>query len=334
MKRGLFMATSLAVGTTVILCQSTALASSKVRVAGHGTIGIRLVAPAGVPSSNPLASSYIVARMAPGDTLARTVEIDDESTSSVTVSIYVAAATVVRGQFVYAAGNAGNDLTSWTSVANDAIFLAPRSKALDTVTVHVPTDAPAGNKYAVVWAAVSAAPPGGKGITLVSRVGVRMYVSVGSGGGAPSNFGLQTLVAERDPSGDSLLVTTIHNSGANTLSLDGYVMLTKGPGGLRAGPFVAKLGVVLAPGSSEPATVELAPNFPRGPWTATLKVSSGPLSRSESDTITFPARFATPKASGGRTLAIEVSLALIALLALMALWLTVLRRRRFSGRRA
>ncbi len=332
MKRGLFVTTFSAVATTVLVGQSSALASPSEHVAGHGTIGIRLVAAAGAPSSNPLASSYIVARLAPGDSLTRVVEIDDNSNSPELVSLYVASATVAHGQFFFAAGHASNDLTGWTSVTNSAIPLAAKSKALDTVTVRVPHDAQSGNYYAVVWAAVSAAPPGGEGITLVSRVGVRIYVSVGPGGGAPSNFGLRTLRAKRESSGNSLLVTTVHNSGANTLSLDGYLMLSRGPGGLSAGPFVAKLGAVLAPGVSEPATVVLAPDFPRGPWTATLKVSSGTLSRSATNTITFPARFAAPATSGKGTSPIQLLLALFALIAGLSLLLIVLRRHGLLGR--
>jgi hypothetical protein len=326
MKRGLFIATFSAAVTTVLLGQSAALASTKVP-AGQGTIGIRLVAATGAPSSNPLGSSYIVTRLAPGDSLSRIVEIDDDSKSSVEVSLYVAAATVVRGKFVFAAGNVSNDLTSWTSLAHKAIYLAPESKARDTVTIRVPHDASAGNQYAVVWAAVSAAPPGGKGITLVSRVGVRMYVAVGPGGGKPSNFVLGNLSAIRGASGRSLVHATIRNSGANTLDLNGFLTLTDGPGGLHAGPFTAKLGVVLAPGASELATVALAPNFPRGPWKAELNIRSGELARSTTRTITFPARFAAGKSSG-KTFPIQLSTILFALLASALLFLLVRRRRR------
>jgi hypothetical protein len=327
MKRGLPAALLMATCASTVLAQSAAAASPNERVATSPTLGIRLLAPTGTPSSNPLASSYIVARLAPGEVLSRTVEIDDRSETSMNVALYVAAAKVVAGQFEFAARGASNDLTNWTSIASSSIRLAPESDAVDTVTTRVPDDASAGTLYAVIWAAVSAAPARGSGITLVSRVGVRMYVSVGPGGAAPSNFALRALSAKRESSGDSLLVTTVHNSGANTLDLDGHLTLTHGPGGLHAGPFVARLGVVLAPGATEPASVILAPDFPRGPWTATLRVSSGTLSRSTSDTITFPARPAIRTPSG---VALPLSLALIALLVGASFWFTISRRRRNS----
>jgi hypothetical protein len=136
------------------------------------------------------------------------------------------------------------------------------------------------------------APPTGVGITLVSRVGVRMYITVGPGGGTPPKFTLTSLAAARSSSGDALVVSEIHNTGANTLDLTGVLMLTHGPGGLGAGPFRATMGSLLSPGSSEPVTVRLPPNFPRGPWRALLRVSSGTLTMSRSATLTFPRRHA------------------------------------------
>jgi hypothetical protein len=328
MKLGLVTAVLLSASAIAVFTSSAALASSNERISGPGTVGIRLVAATGAPSNNPLANPYIVARMAPGDILTRTIEIDDDSKASIDVALYAEAAKVVNGHFVFAAGSTSNDLTSWTSVANDAIRLAPYSVSRDTVTTRVPSDAASGNLYAVIWAAVAAAPPGGNGITLVSRVGVRMYVAVGPGGGAPSNFGLGTLNAKLGSSGNSLIVTQVHNSGANTLDLNGFFQLSKGPGGLDAGPFLAKLGVVLAPGASEPISVALAPNFPLGPWKAVLKVSSGLLSRSTTRTITFPGRFAsvTPSQSGPGV--IQISLLLFALFAVASLVLMALHRSR------
>jgi hypothetical protein len=290
MKSRSFVAVLSCVCAVTVFAQSGAMAASKVIVARHGTVGIRLVASPGTPSKNPLASSYIVAQLKPGTKLTRAVEIDNDSKKYVDVSVYVAAASIVRGHFVFAPGAQGNELARWTTVGKTTLRLAPDSQAFDTLITKVPLTSVKGNNYAVVWAAVSAAPPRGSGITMVSRVGVRMYVAVGPGGAAPSNFIVTTLSTEREKSGDSLLVTRIRNSGANTLDLNGILTLSKGPDGLHAGPFTAKLGVVLAPGASEPVAVVFAPSFPRGPWRADLKVSSGELQRSTIATISFPSR--------------------------------------------
>ena len=53
------------------------------------------------------------------------------------------------------------------------------------MTIAVPRDAAPGERYGVVWAEVRAAAPAAGGITQVSRVGIRIYLSVGPGGRPP-----------------------------------------------------------------------------------------------------------------------------------------------------
>jgi hypothetical protein len=179
--------------------------------------------------------------------------------------------------------------------------LAPGGEALDTLTINVPGSASSGERYAVVWAAVSAPPAAAGGITLVNRVGVRMYLSIGPGGAPASNFTIGSLTAERSATGAALVVANVHNNGQSTLDLSGSLTLSKGPGGLHTDPSTATLGTVLAPGVSEPVTVQLASELPRGPWRADLSLTSGLLQRSAVATITFPlnSRAAkAPKAAG------------------------------------
>ena len=78
-----------------------------------------------------------------------------------------------------ASGRGSNELSRWTSVSQDVVRFARGSEAFDTVTINVPSDASSGERYAVLWAEVSAPPTGG--IALVNRVGVRMYLSIGPG---------------------------------------------------------------------------------------------------------------------------------------------------------
>jgi len=299
-------------------------ASSNAPVARPGTVGIQLIGVHGAPSSDPLSHSYIVSRLAPGAVLVRTVQVDNNSKVSIDVSVYAAGASVAGGIFKFANGNDTNDLASWTSLGQSTLHLAPSTKVFDTVTTKVPLDAVSGEHYAVVWAAVSSVPLGKGGLTLVSRVGVRMYIAVGPGGATPPNFGLGILQATRDLHGDSILVTHVHNSGTRTLNLSGVVKLSKGPNGLHAGPFRATLGVLLSPGATESVAVDLAPNFPRGPWTADLQVSSGTTSHSTSRTITFPALHRV----GNVDLARELSLILFALVIGAIFSFVFVRRRR------
>ena len=126
------------------------------------------------------------------------------------------------------------------------------------------------------------------GVTLVNRVGIRMYVSIGHGGLPTANFAVGPPRGQRSASGQPLVLATIHNSGQRTLAISGDLTLANGPGGLRAGPFPVKLGAALAPGDSEPLTVTLNKILPRGPWRAEIRLSSGLLQRTAEATIRFP----------------------------------------------
>ena len=331
MMRGRLTAVVILAGAAAIVPLSSAFASSPGRSpAVPGSVGIRLVAVAGASPRNPLASSYVVERLAPGTRLTRQVEIDNDTDRSVDVSVYPAAATVVRGSFAFGSGRSSNELSSWTSVGHNVVRLARGSEAFDTLTVNVPSGASSGERYAVLWAEVSAPPTVAGGITLVNRVGVRMYLTIGPGGAPPSNFAIGPLTAKRSATGGSVVVTTVHNSGQGTLDLSGNLMLTHGPDGLRAGPIAATLGTLLAPGASEPVAVQLGSELPRGPWRADLGITSGSLERSAVATITFPrgnGGAKSPRAPGLSTLAL-VAAALFVVAVMVALALLLSRHRR------
>jgi hypothetical protein len=317
------------VGSLLADPTSSAFASSTHGpVAKTDSIGIRLIAVATAPS-NPLANTYIVDRLAPGTTLTRSVEIDNDTTADIDVSVYPAAASVVRGSFVFAPGHGENELSRWASLSHAELRLTPGSEALDTITVTVPKGASSGPQYGVLWAQVSARPTVAGGVTLVNRVGVRMYLSVGPGGAPASNFAIGSLSARRSATGESVVVSTVHNSGHSTLDLRGDLTLSHGPDGLRAGPMAATLGAVLAPGLSEPVTLGLTSGLPRGPWRVDLSLSSGSLQRSANATITFPLNRGPGKAtstSGFPTTVVVIAILLLLLL-LAGLAPTAFRRR-------
>jgi hypothetical protein len=276
------------------------LSTSAALAAGSGSIGIRLVAAPGVTRTDSRARSYIVNRVVPGTSLERRVEISNTTHSTAVVAVYAAAAGLHRGNFTFASGQSRNELSRWTRPNRSTLRLAPGTKAFVTVTISVPTDASAGERYAVIWAEVSTRTPTAGRITLVNRVGVRLYVSVGPGGAPPSKFAIGRLVAKRLASGRPLVVAQIRNSGQRTLDISGTLTLSKGPGDLRAGPFRVKLGMNLAPGHSEPATVRLDRRLPRGPWRAELRLRSGLIHRVAVATITFPRPAGAAKPSAGR----------------------------------
>jgi hypothetical protein len=307
--------------------------ASSALAAGSNGIGVRLVDIRAGSSDNPRAASYIVERLAPGARISRRVEITNTTHSAAVVSIYPAGAGLHLGAFGFAPGHTRNELSSWTAVSRAVLRLAPGTKAFETVTVDVPKDASSGERYAVIWAEVSAPAPAGGGVTLVNRVGVRMYLSVGPGGAPPANFAIGPLAAERSATGAPLVVAKIHNSGRRTLDVNGNVTLSNGPSGLRAGPFLVKLSA-LAPGTSMPAIVRLDKRLPRGPWRVDMRLSSGFVERAAVKTMTFP-RYgtaarppvvtATPSGSGRLILA---AIGLSVLLAAAAVALLHARRGR------
>lgn len=304
--------------------------------AGAGSIGIRL---ADVPAENSdsRARLYIVDRLAPGTSVQRRVEITNTTDSVASVAVYAGAAGLRRGQFSFAAGHVRNDLARWTSLSGDVLSLAPGTEAFKTVTINVPKRASAGERYGVVWAEVSTQAPAAGGVRLVNRVGVRMYVSVGPGGAPASNFLLGRPAARRSATGRPLVSATVRNTGQRTLAIAGKLKLSKGPGGLFAGPFRVVLGAPLAPGHSARVTVRLDKRLPRGPWRAQLRLKSGRVQRVATATIRFPARAAASKSvSAGRAGTGQVLLGgvLAALLALATLALLKLSPRRIVRRRS
>jgi hypothetical protein len=326
---------ALALVAGMIVPASGAVAAAPAKAVGG--IGVRLVAMPGDSRVGPLARSYIVERVAPGASLHRRVVISNTTRSTVVVAVYPAAASLHRGAFVFGAGPSPNELTGWTSVSRDVLRLSPGTATYETVTIHVPRNASSGERYGVIWAAVSAPAPADGGVTVVNRVGVRMYLSIGPGGAPPSNFAIGPLTAERSATGESIVVATVRNSGKRTLDLRGTLTLSSGPGGLRAGPFPVTLGAALGPGASEPVTIRLDAQLPRGPWHAHLRLTSGPLQRSATATITFPRRagaahpLTSAGGSSGRRRVAEILLVLLALVAL-ALWWTRSPTRRKTSR--
>jgi len=297
--------------------------------ARSGGIGVRLVVPTG-SRDDTRTSSWIVERFAPGTTVRRRVEIINNTRSTEDVAVYPAAAALRQGGFRFAAGRSRNELSSWTSVSRNVLRLPPGTSAFETVTVNVPKRTSSGRRYAVIWAAVSA--PGTDAITLVNRVGIRMFVTVELGGSRSSNFAIGPIHAERSATGAPLVVADILNSGGRALDISGTLTLSNGPGGLSAGPFPVRLGTALTPNDSAPLAVRLDKQLPRGPWRANLKLRSGPLRRAAVATITFP-RVAP---GGSRHLILVASLVSLLAVAGFALLLSVpgapLRRRLSIGR--
>lgn len=274
----------LASGLAVVTAASATSAPTR-----SGGIGVRLLANASSSAAEPLTLTYIVERIAPGARVTRDVEISNTTDAPADVTVFPAAASYLNNTFSFASGRTRNSLSSWTTVARSVVQLAPGAITLDAVTINIPRRVAAGERYAVVWAEVSAPSTTEGGVRFVNRVGVRMYVSVGKGGLPVAKFTVGSLVAGRSANGDALVTAKVRNVGLAAIDITGKLTLSRGPGDLSAGPFPITLGTMLAPNHSIIERLALGGEIPRGPWRAELSLFSEGTHRSSTATITFPA---------------------------------------------
>jgi hypothetical protein len=267
---------------------STATPGPTLGAAAAGSIGLRLLDLPVTARNDPRARVYIVDHLAPGTVTHRRVEVSNTTASTAHIVLYPAAATIAKGVFRGAAGHTPNDLSTWTSVRPATSDVPAAGRATATVTITVPRDAAPGEQYGVVWAEARSAPTAGGGVVRVSRVGIRLYLSVGPGGPPAANFTIDSLTAKRSSDGQPMVLASVHNTGGRALDMSGTLQLLAGPGGLSAGPFPATLGTTLAIDDTEPVTIALDKRLPAGPWDAQIILHSGLLERSARATITFP----------------------------------------------
>jgi len=256
-------------------------------VTNSGSIGIRLTEVSADLANDPRAQLYVIDAVAPGQTISRTVEISNLGGGSKTIACYVSAAQIIDGAFLGDDGATPNELTSWISTSASSLSLAPKAKSNVEVTIRVPDDAVAGERYGVIWAEVRSG-ASDSGIIVVNRVGIRIYLSVGPGGAPASSFEIRSLSGVRDADGSPAVEARVANTGARALDISGQLTLANGPGALTAGPFAATLGTTLGIGQSEIVRIVLDKRIPAGPWDATLTLMSGLTKVSGSATISFP----------------------------------------------
>jgi hypothetical protein len=276
--------------------------------------GIRLLQVPTSEQADPRARLYIVDRLAPGTTVHREFQVANKGSQPLALSLYPAAASISDGVFQFAAGHTQNEMTTWITIDKSTVDLAPHAVAALTATIAVPRDAPSGEQYGVIWA--QEAGKGTGNVTIVNRVGIRLYLSIGSGGAPAAAFTLGTPVTSRAPDGSPLVQVPVRNTGGRAVDIRGTVQLAGGPGGLQAGPFQAAGVVTLAPGQSAQDVFKLSSKLPAGPWQASFTMVSGLITKTEKVTMTFNGTPATaarksfpvgPAAAGGAALVILVA---------------------------
>lgn len=294
-------------------------------------LGVRLLEAPADRLTDPRARSWITDHLTPGATISRRVELSNRSAAPMEVVTYPVAADIVDGTFTPTSGREQNELASWVTITPERLTLPPGSAREVTVTVRVPADATAGERYAVALAerlTPEEPPAPGTSVRLVSRVGIRLYLSVGSGGEPVTDFQIESLAAARDGDGRPVVRSAVTNTGGRALDFTGELVLLDGPGGLQAGPFPVNPGTTVEPGGVAAVEVFLDPALPAGPWRARLELVSGTVTREAEATLTFPrdagaaaARTPATPVERGREVMLALTMGLVALvLFLLVAW--------------
>ncbi|MEH1098309.1 hypothetical protein [Micromonospora sp. CPCC 205561] len=236
---------------------------------------------------DPRARRYIIDHLAPGAVIERKIEITNRTAKRKQVDLYAAAASIEGGQFRFADGRSANELSSWTTLSRPVLDLRAGEKKQATARIRVPEKAPAGERYAVIWAS-TASEPKPNAVAKINRVGIRVYLDVGPGGEPPTDFKIKDFVAARAPDGQPSLTVTVTNTGGRAVDLSGTLWLNDEAGEIRAGPFAVIDGTTLAAGHTGTVALAINRRLDNGPWKAELTLTSGLVHRTATTTITFP----------------------------------------------
>ena len=286
--RGFAALVAITAFSAVMLLDPT-LAAAQAPPPEPSGIAVQLIDIPEATQQDPRARSYIVDRAAPGSTIERRIEVQNTSDQPQTVRIYPGAATIEEGVFTGGSDPAENELTSWMSVGDESVDLPPRASAKVLVTIEVPPDASETEHYGAIWAEVRSGSGDGSAVIQASRVGIRIYLSVGPGNGAPADFGISALTASKDADGIPRIAANVTNTGGRAVDVTGELWLEGGPGGLSAGPFTLQQPTTISPGNTGMVTLTLNAELPDGPWDARLILRSGLLERETSASVVFPA---------------------------------------------
>lgn len=257
-------------------------------------LGIRLIEAPVDRRDDPRARTYVIDHLRPGAEISRAFEVTNGTEEPLDLRLGVVPAELRDGSFLPGASDDVGDLPAWSTVDPAGVQVPPGERRRARVTIRVPEDASDGERYGMV---VAESPPAGGGpVQVASRVGIRVYLSVGEGGEPASDFVVDSLTAARDDGGRPVVLARVENTGGRALDMRGELRLEEGPGELTAGPFPAELGTTIPPGGSSPVRVVLDPGLPDGPWLATVTLRSGTLERSARAEIAFPAEPGTSAA--------------------------------------
>lgn len=247
-------------------------------------VGIGLLEVPVERTDDPRANAYIIDHVIPGARIERRIEVSNGTDRPVPIRMVPAAARIDDGWVIENEAPA-DSIVSWMSVSPSSFTLAPNSVTEVLAIIQVPGSATPGERYA---AFVAEPPPVQSGnVNLVSRVGVRVYLSVG-GDEPETDFTIDKLSASRTTDGEPSIDVGILNIGGRAIDVSGELMLRDATGTVTAGPFPTALPKTLAPQSRDQVTVPLPASLASGPWEVTATMRSGLTERVATATVTFP----------------------------------------------
>ncbi len=247
-------------------------------------IGIRLLDVPVDRADDPRANQYVVDHVIPGAVVERRLLVSNGTDEPMPVEMVAAAARIDDG-WVVEATNPPGSIADWMTAEPSSFVLAPQSAVEVLATIQVPGGTTAGERYGVFVAQPPAVQAGA--VDVVSRVGMRVYLSVG-GDEPETDFTIDTLLASRTAEGAPSVDVGILNTGGRAIDVSGELLLRDESGSVTAGPFPTALPRTLAPQSRDQVTVPLPESLASGPWEVTATMRSGLVERVATSTITFP----------------------------------------------
>lgn len=112
-------------------------ARAAARSSGSG-IGIRLLEAPVAARADKRAWTYIVDHLAPGTVIHRRIEVFNTTDSPKQLSVYTAAAQIRDRKFQFGSDRTTNELSTWTTLDQHEVVLAPQGRSPVTVTIAVP----------------------------------------------------------------------------------------------------------------------------------------------------------------------------------------------------
>ncbi len=199
----------------------------------------------------------------------------------------------------------------------------------------MPRRASRGERYAAIFAELASRPNGGN-VLQVNRVGVRIYLDVGTGGDPPTDFRVDDLAVRHGPGKWQSVTAQVHNTGERALDMTGSLTLTRVGGTTRAGPYAVRTGITILPGQNGQVRATLNEPLPAGRWKAHMTLASGTVTRSADRVLTLSAQGgATMRASAqngwlGSAL-LPGAIVALALVVGVFLWYRIRRARRAAA---